>query len=193
MELRKLLDAGTRGVVLHVADELARSNVTRFGQSRGAAVRSEDHPQGGFLVHVEVPAGVDAGNTTGDQELATTCDVSAPAAQPGPQVIQVTSPTMGQGNDELGSLLLRGFLKTLPNVTPRPQVVVCYNSGVTLCCVGSPVLEELRALVASGATVLACGTCLNYLKLADQLAVGRVTDMLEITTVLSTAGRVVRP
>ena len=36
-------------------------------------------------------------------------------------------------------------------------------------------------------------TCLNFFSLADELEVGRVTDMLEIASRLADAGRIVRP
>ena len=68
-----------------------------------------------------------------------------------------------------------------------------FNSGVKLCCEGSPLLDDLRALEAAGVEVIACGTCLNFFELVDRLAVGRVTDMLEIAGRLAGAGSIVRP
>ena len=54
-------------------------------------------------------------------------------------------------------------------------------------------IDDLRALERAGIDIIACGTCLNFFELADQLAVGRVTDMLEIAGLLASAGRAVRP
>ena len=71
--------------------------------------------------------------------------------------------------------------------------MIFYNAGVKLCCEGSLLLDDIRALEALGIEIIACGTCLNYFELGDQLAVGRVTDMLEIAGRLAAAGRVVRP
>lgn len=193
MELRKLLDTGARDATLHVADDLARSNVTRFATSRGARVRSDASPDGGFLVHVAVPGEVDASRPPPSGDPAPACDVPSPAPSTGPRVVQLTSRTMGIGDDDLGALLLRGFVKTLANVEPRPDVIVCYNGAVALCCEGSPLVDDLRALQATGVGILACGTCLNFFGLAGRLAVGRVTDMLEIVTTLARAGHVVKP
>jgi selenium metabolism protein YedF len=100
---------------------------------------------------------------------------------------------MGQGDPALGALLLRGFLKTLRSVGPRPDVMVFYNGGVRLCCEGSTSLEDLAALAEAGVVIIACGTCLNYYGLAERMVVGRVTDMLEIATTLATAEHVLRP
>ncbi|RMF71132.1 MAG: sulfurtransferase-like selenium metabolism protein YedF, partial [Acidobacteria bacterium] len=91
------------------------------------------------------------------------------------------------------ALLMRGFLKSLRDVPRRPDVALFYNAGVKLCCEGSPALDDLRALEARGVEILACGTCLNYFGLADRLAAGRVTDMLEIAGRLVGAGTIVRP
>ncbi len=188
IELRKLLDSGVTAVDLHVADELARSNVSRFAATRGAQVTTEPH-QGGFLVGIRAPAGADAPLPSPAVEPPPGC--AAPVA--GPRVVQITADTMGSGDAELGALLLRGFLKTLDKVEPLPDTVVLYNAGVKLCCEGSPALDALRALADAGTTVVACGTCLSFYGLADTLAVGRVTDMLEIVTILGGAGSVDRP
>ena len=90
-------------------------------------------------------------------------------------------------------LLLRSFIKTQIELDRAPDTIVFYNAGVKLCCEGSLLLDDLRSLERAGAEIIACGTCLNYFELADQLAVGRVTDILEIASRLAAAGSIVRP
>ena len=206
MELRTRLDAGDESLLLRVGDELARSNVSRFGDARGATVRSEEDGEGGFWVSVQVPSG--RPTSAGPAEAgALAWAVEGPDAAPGdtssevrqargavtPLVVQLTSDRMGDGDAGLGALLLRSFLKTLAAQPSVPDVLVCYNSGVRLACTGSDALEALDELQRRGAEVLACGTCLNFYKLKDRLRVGRVTDMLEIVERLEGAGRLVRP
>ncbi len=193
IEVRKLLEEGARELAVHVADELARSNVTRFAASRGAAVTSEPHPDGGFLVRISAGEGSDRPPAGGDQGLECALP-GAPSPTPGrPLVVQVSSDRMGSGDDDLGRLLLRSFLKTQLELGERPDTLVFYNAGVKLCCAESILLQDLRRLEAEGVEILACGTCLNFFGLQEQLAVGRVTDMLEIATRLAGAARVVRP
>jgi selenium metabolism protein YedF len=192
LKLRDLLDAGERGVRFWVADELCRSNVTRFARSRGADVQVEPNDDGTF--HVTVHAAAGSADPRPDEDALLACDLpDTDAYRSGPLVVQVTSATMGSGDDELGALLLRSFLKTQAQLDERPARIVFYNGGVRLCCEGSPLLDDLRALEASGIEIIACGTCLNFFGLADDLAVGRVTDMLEIASTLAAAGRTVRP
>lgn len=197
IEVRKLLDAGERELLVHVADELARSNVTRFATSRKAEVTAEPAPEGGFLVRVTASEASSAPPPEGDQGLE--CPLPEPGAPGGnprrPLVVQVTSDRMGRGDDELGELLLRSFLKTQLQVEEhlRPDAVIFYNAGVKLCCEGSTLLDDLRALEAAGVEIIACGTCLNFFGLAPKLAVGRGSDMLEIASRLAEAGHIVRP
>ncbi len=195
LELRAALEEGETEIVLHVADDLARSNVTRFAASRGAACEVE--PEGtGFRVRVLAGPGAAAPGPGGDPEI--TCSLPSPgegsAPGPGrPLVVQVTGRTMGRGDDELGTLLLRSFLKTLGQLEEKPDAVIFYNEGVKLCCEGSDLLETLRGLEEQGIEIIACGTCLNWFELAPRLAVGRGTDMLEIAERLAGAARLVRP
>jgi len=191
LTLRDLLDAGEREIAMHVADELSRSNVTRFAASRGAEVEVKDGGDGSFVIMVR--AGEDAAGTRPGEEALLACDVPATDAARGPRVVQVTGGTMGSGDDDLGALLLRSFLKTQAQLENKPDAIIFYNDGVKLCCEGSLLLDDLRALESSGVEIIACGTCLNFFQLGDELRVGRVTDMLEIASRLADAGSIVRP
>jgi len=191
LKLRDLLDAGEREIILRVADELSRSNVTRFATSRGARVAAEAPGDGSFVV--TITAGDDAAGARPGEDQLLLCEVPDGVGSPGPRVVQVTAATMGTGDDELGALLMRSFLKTQSQLERKPDAVLFYNDGVKLCCEGSVLLDDLRALEAAGVEIIACGTCLNFFELADRLRVGRVTDMLEIASRLADAGRIVRP
>ncbi len=196
LKLRELLDAGERRLRFHVADQLSRSNVTRFAASRGAEVVVDDPGDGSFVLTITAGAR-GAARPQADEAALLACDVPADqAAATGarrPQVVQVTGATMGAGDDELGALLLRSFLKTQAQLDRQPDTIVFYNRGVFLCCEGSPLVDDLRALESAGVEIIACGTCLNFFDLVDRLAVGRVTDMLEIAGRLAGAGSIVRP
>ena len=191
LKLRDLLDDGEREIVMHVADQLSRSNVSRFAASRGAEVEVED-PGDGTCV-VTITAGDNAAGARPGEEELLACDIPETDAGSGPRVVQITATTMGTGDDELGALLMRSFLKTQSQLDRTPDAILFYNDGVKLCCEGSTLIEDLRALDEAGIEIIACGTCLNFFDLADQLRVGRVTDMLEIAGRLADAGSIVRP
>ena len=190
LRLRDLLGAGEREICMHVADELCRSNVSRFAASRGAEVNVEDPGDGSFVV--TITAGDEAAHARLGEEALLVSEV--PAVGPvGPRVVQIAGGTMGSGDDELGALLLRSFLKTQSQLDRKPDAIIFYNDGVKLCCEGSLLLDDLRSLEMAGIEIIVCGTCLNFFELGDSLEVGRVTDMLEIASRLAEAGSIVCP
>src|SRR5574340_31320 len=93
------------------------------------------------------------------------------------KVLFVNSERIGEGDDTLGAKLMASFFYSLVRAPEKPDVVAFMNGGVALACKKSPVLNDLRLLAADGITVYACGTCLDYLGLKDDLAVGEVGNM----------------
>ena len=89
----------------------------------------------------------------------------------------IVTDRIGRGNDELGALLMKNFLYSLARNAELPKAVMLMNEGVRLACTGSPSLDDLALLVESGVPIKACGTCLDFLGLKDDLAVGSVGTM----------------
>lgn len=98
--------------------------------------------------------------------------------------IMILSDRYGAGDDELGRLLMRNFLYALAREEQRPAAVMLANGGVRLACEGSESLDDLRLLAESGVVVKACGTCLDYLKFTEKLAVGEVGTMAQTVSAL---------
>jgi len=109
----------------------------------------------------------------------------------GPTVVAISSNTMGRGDDELGQVLLRNFLHTLGEVTPRPDLLILFNSGVMLAVEGSPALDDLRALADQGVQVLLCGTCLGHFDLKEKVVVGEISNMYTISETMLRAAKVI--
>ena len=80
---------------------------------------------------------------------------------------------VGRGSQELGAILMRSLLYTLTQRETPPRALLFLNAAVKLTCTGSPVLEDLDLLARRGVPILSCGTCLDYYRLKDSLAVGR--------------------
>lgn len=94
--------------------------------------------------------------------------------------VLILSDRMGRGDDELGRVLMRNFLYALAREEKRPAAVMLGNAGVRLACEGSDSLDDLRLLAENGVAVRACGTCLDFLGLADSLAVGEAGTMAQL-------------
>ena len=89
----------------------------------------------------------------------------------------IVTDKIGRDNDELGGVLMKNFLYALARNEERPKAVMFMNAGVRLACNGSASLDDLRLLEEGGVVVKACGTCLDFLGLMDELAVGSVGAM----------------
>lgn len=188
------IDAGE--VVTIVDNEAARENVLKLAGHLKCGTSVSEKSGAWYITIVKGETG------------------SAPADQPNPQasaasvqgslecgcvtfssgagmVIMVTNRFFGQGSDELGQALMGSFMYSLLESNPLPTAIILANSGAYLSCQDSPVLEHLRALAQREVEILTCGTCLDYYRIKDKLAVGSVTNMYSIVERLNSAARVV--
>lgn len=65
-------------------------------------------------------------------------------------VVVVSSDRMGSGNDELGKVLIKGFIYAVTQLDKLPKTMLFYNGGATLTCEGSDSLEDLKSLEGQG-------------------------------------------
>lgn len=91
--------------------------------------------------------------------------------------VLILTDKIGRGDDALGTVLMKNFLYSLARNAEAPKAVVFMNEGVRLACRGSASLDDLKLLEQSGVIVKACGMCLDFLGLKEELAVGSVGVM----------------
>ena len=182
--LREMTSPGTLEV--HVDNEIAVQNLTRMAAGHKLAAKSEKVAEKEFVVTMEVTQPLGEAPV---EEPPMSC---APDAR-GNLVIAVDSAVMGHGSDELGAVLMKGFLFAVGQLPALPKTMLFYNGGAHLTCRGSGSLEDLKSLEAQGVEILTCGTCLNHYGLTEELAVGSVTNMYAIVEKLAGAGKVVKP
>lgn len=108
-------------------------------------------------------------------------------------VAAIDSAVMGSGNDELGKVLIKGFIYALSQLEKLPRTILFYNGGATLTTEGSDSIEDLKSMEAQGVVIKTCGTCLNYYNLSDKLLVGEVTNMYDIVETLAAASKIIKP
>ena len=120
-------------------------------------------------------------------------NVTAHLNTPLPYMVVIKSLNMGQGEEALGTLLMKSYVNVLPELDHLPQVICMYNEGVKLAIEGSPVLESLQKLESKGVKIIVCGTCTEYYKVSGQLKVGTISNMYHIAGLLSTMPKVVYP
>ena len=160
-----------------VDNEIAVTNVSKMAASAGAKVTSEQVAEKEYKITIEVD-----GNSCA-------CDM----CEEENMVVVVSSDRMGSGNDELGKVLIKGFIFAITQLDKLPKTMLFYNGGATLTAEGSDSLEDLKKLEEQGVEILTCGTCLNYYGLSDKLQVGSVTNMYAIVEKMAGADKIIRP
>ena len=174
---------GPETIEVLVDNEIAVQNVTKMASSSGGKVTSEKLGDAEYKVTIEME-----GAPAADGAEA----VCAPDARDN-TVVVVSSDRMGSGNDELGKVLIKGFIFAVTQLDTLPKTMLFYNGGATLTTEGSDSLEDLKTMEEQGVEILSCGTCLNFYGLTDKLKVGSVTNMYDIVESMAKADKVIHP
>ena len=172
---------GPETIEVLVDNEIAVQNVTKLAKEQGGEVSSEKLGEKEYKVTIKMQ-----GVPAADAEVVCTPD------QKGDLIVVVSSDRMGTGNDELGKVLIKGFIYAVTQLDTLPKKMLFYN-GATLTTEGSDSIEDLKSLEAQGVEILTCGTCLDYYHLKDKLVVGGVTNMYSIVESMAEAGKIIRP
>ena len=179
---KALTEAGT--VEVHVDNEIAVQNLTRLASSKGLKSFAEKKEEKLFIVKITLDKPLEE---NGAEEEAS-CGVDRKKNT----VVAIASERMGHGNDELGKVLMKGFIFALSQLDELPSTILFYNGGATITTEGSPSLDDLKNMEAQGVEILTCGTCLDYYNLKDKLAVGSVTNMYTIVEKLANADKIIK-
>ena len=183
VKANQALSAMIDGVLeIHVDNAVAVENLKRMAQQKGLTPEVKEAEQNHFVVTMAVNGAVAAG------EVPVAC-----VPMGGDYVVAVDTDVMGRGSEELGRVLMKGFLFALSQLENLPKTVLFYNGGAKLTAEGSDSLEDLRNMAERGVEILTCGTCLNYYELTEKLAVGGVTNMYTIVEKLTAAAKVIKP
>lgn len=160
-----------------VDDEVSRDNVTRLAKSLGYTVSIDQ-------TESTIEISLTPGETPEKAPVA--------AASSGPTVIFITADEMGRGDAKLGQILMKNFIFTLIESDTTPDAIYFVNNGVKLTVGGSDVIEPLQELANRGVEIASCGLCLEFFNIKDALAVGRISNMLELVNALAGAGKIIR-
>lgn len=169
---KKAMDGGLIKLTTIVNQDAALENVSRLAKSQGYNI---DVEQVGSDFHIHM-------NKSSDLEMDR-------QEVPGDVAILISSRMFGQGEEELGQILMRSFIYALNELDGRIRNIIFVNAGVFLSTEGSPVIEQLSALEKRGVEVLSCGTCLDFYGLKEKLLVGKVTNMYSIVEIMTSASR----
>jgi selenium metabolism protein YedF len=108
-------------------------------------------------------------------------------------VVCLKSTLMGEGDPDLGKVLMETFVENLKLQNHLPTHVVLYNSGVKLAMKESSVCSSLGELEELGCRIMLCGTCIDHYGLQYEIGVGMISNMVTITETLIQTGHVLTP
>lgn len=175
------LKVGEKTLVL-IDNEIAKQNVERFCADNGAIT---DCKKNGNVFTLTI---IKQKETTA-ADTATSC---APQLSKS-YVICIKNDKMGIGADELGFILIKGYLNVIKEIKPLPGTIIFYNNGIHLTVEGSPVLEALKELEKLGVKILVCGTCVDFYNKKTLVKVGVMSNMYDIGEVLANSGHIIYP
>lgn len=136
-------------------------------------------------------------NTTGSTEETTDpteyCTTDIPHFSKGSYIVVFSSDKMGEGDDDLGSLLMSNFIRAVKELDLLPDKMVFYNSGVHLVSEKSLVAGHLKELEKMGVTLLVCETCAKHYAIVERISAGILSNMFEIAQAMSSAGNIIKP
>ena len=173
MMARELVTGGEPAISVLVDNEVSASNVTRFLESSGYSVTRADSD--GHIAINALRSGAAVSNERN--------------AEADSRAYLLLSEYVGYESDGLGEVLMKSFLGTVAAGSPLPKVVALMNGAVKLALSESTCSETLKEMETKGVLILVCGTCAKHFGIMDEITVGRISNMFEITEAVFGASR----
>ncbi|RAK08493.1 selenium metabolism protein YedF [Halanaerobium saccharolyticum] len=176
--LTKKAMADNEEVLVIVDNKIASENVAKLAQKMKAEVSIVEESADYFKIIIK---------NTGEKVKSENNKAAVSHPSEAGKVYLIASDKLGEGEEDLGKILIKGFLSTLLDIKPLPEKVIFLNSGVKMAVLEKDVTATLEKLESAGVEVLICGTCLDYYDLSDQLEVGEVSNMYEIVNSINSS------
>ena len=173
---KKALKEIESGVVEVSVDNItSKENVEKMAKEMGHTFETRE--EGNVFIITITKAGEKQENSSKEENI----------------VISIGSDKMGEGEDELGKILIKGFIYALTEAETLPKTVLLYNKGVLLASTFEDTVKDLKVLEERGVEILSCGTCANFYHVQEQIKVGTLTNMYTILERQMKATKVIKP
>jgi len=165
-------------ITIIVDNEIAGKNLEKLAKSLNAEFEIKNIDE-----NFEIKISQD-GNASGDYS----CKIIS-----GKTVIVFKSEFMGSGDNELGRLLMKAYIHTIGETNIKPDMLVFYNAGVKLTVNNSDTVDDLKSLQNAGVKIIICGTCVKFYNLKNDIGLGDVSNMYDISNILLEADKIIYP
>lgn len=188
MMAKKEIDAGTTDFTITVDNDMAVENLKKLANSQNFLATVILEEEAHFILEFHLEA---AGENPGSPQAPAPQKSSIDSATPGNWAIFMGRDIIGSGDYELGRSLARMYFYTISQAEDIPQSILFMNDGVKLPTLDDQVVTHLKVLAERGVEILVCGTCLDYYRLKDQLKIGELSNMYDITERMAAATKVI--
>lgn len=192
IKAKKLFDnPNTHRIEALVDDDVCVNNMQRLARSLKANCNVEDN-KGYFTITLERGTSAEAKQPP---HVHPSSVQSPTTVQPGGvgTVIFLSKDAFGEGDPDFSKTLVNLFLQTVFDSGLRPRAILLANSGVRLMAKNSQVLKVLTDFQQDGCEVLACGLCVEFYKLKDEIPHAQITNMFAICEYLFAADKIIQP
>ena len=196
IETKKVLKDNPKSTVMVVVDNFAAvENLKKMAIGYGCAFSYIERSRENYEVTIDSSNTNTAlgkiGPETSIGSHAPHKGADSPRIDTGETAVVIGRNTMGAGTEELGKILIKGFIYSLSELETPPDYLIFFNSGAFLTSNDSNTIGDLKKLESKGTKIQTCGTCIDFYELGEKLAVGEIVNMYDITHVLISAGKVV--
>lgn len=179
IETKKAIESINSGKVKVIVDNyIAKENIIKL--SRSMNLEFNILKEEGSFIEIEIIKGEFLENITEEKsnDIENSC-------------VFISSDKIGEGDIELGKILMKGFVYTLTETKPYPKYIILVNSGVNLSTSNEDTIENLKKLENFGVEIVSCGTCLDFYNLKESLKVGRVSNMYDILEIMKNTDKTI--
>ncbi len=182
IKTKKALEEMNKGMVETLVDnEIAKENILKLGSAMNCKTTYYEK-DGVFYITLSKEE-----NAVQVEKMSIECEDCNVKVEVDDKVIMISGDAMGRGSEELGKILIKGFIYTLTEAKPYPKAMLFVNSAVRLTTENLDTIENLKKLEKEGVEILSCGTCLDYFNIKHKLQVGKISNMYDIVEKLKGA------
>lgn len=155
--IKKALDDTDEAAII-VDNDIARDNIKRFAKNGGFSCTVVENEEGITLFLKKTKEENDEHND-------------------GKLVVLIKSNLFGEGDIQLGNVLMKSFLVSLLENNKKVKSIIFMNKGIELTTTNVEIIEILKEFEQKGTEIFSCGTCLDFYGVKDDLKIGQITNM----------------
>ncbi len=177
IETKTFIDNANTSIILEVIvdNKIAVENLLKLTTKRNLEASFIQQDKSVYIVTIKVEKNINNNITTRDNII-----------------VVIDTNILGTGDEQLGDLLMKGYIYALTELETLPNSIILYNKGVFLSTSIPETIADLKILETKGVEVLSCGTCLMHYDVDTKLSVGKVTNMYEIVEKQFQATKVIK-